>query len=296
MSALNYPNTNVLKREAEITTLFDNEMSNSVSNNNWVEEYGYSSTALPNPYSGHFGIDFRASSGTKVYPMGETTITETGNTENDGNFIRYEWNGFRVTYRHLSKFLKTKGDKVSKDEVIAETGNTGLSSGAHLHVDLLGLSSGKWHDPYDYLTENDVETDGGDTSGGSSSSSEGKITAVRSGKNDDNGTFYFDLDDADKFDFGDKILNETAYDLDGSKWLPETTWTSLTKDGSSSSSSYTKIKAVRSGKKSDNGTFYFDISKSSDFDFSGKILKNNTYDLDGDLWIEKTTWTSLKKM
>lgn len=58
-------------------------------------------------------------------------------------------------------------------------------------------------------------------------------------------------------------------------------------------SSAKRIKAIRNGKNTDNGTFYFDIKYKSNFNFSGKILNVKTPDVTGSNWGAKTTWNSL---
>lgn len=157
MAALKFGYTKIFKKEVEITTMIDNERTDVIAKNDWVSKYGYSSTELPNPYKNHFGMDIRASIGTNLYPLGTSKITEIGKTENDGNFLRYEWDGFRVTYRHLSKILVKTGQSINENTKIAESGDTGSTGSPHLHVDLLGLSSNKWYDPFDYIKSSEGE-------------------------------------------------------------------------------------------------------------------------------------------
>lgn len=89
----------------------------------------------------HSGVDFRASIGTQVMAMASGTIVGTGNTDlyckgasfGKWVFIKYN-NGLSSTFGHLSVILGTAGQTVSKGDVVGLSGNTGHSTGPHLHV------------------------------------------------------------------------------------------------------------------------------------------------------------------
>lgn len=91
----------------------------------------------------HNGTDFRASLGTKVYAMAGGMVAGTGNTDTTCNgasfgkwvLIRYE-NGLAATFAHLSQVKVSSGDTVTKDTVIGYSGNTGYSTGPHLHLSI----------------------------------------------------------------------------------------------------------------------------------------------------------------
>lgn len=89
----------------------------------------------------HRGTDFRASVGTPVKAMAEGTIIGTGDTDkccpgaSFGKWILIEYNnGLSSTYGHLSLISSSKGQKVSRGQVVGYSGNTGSSTGPHLHV------------------------------------------------------------------------------------------------------------------------------------------------------------------
>lgn len=66
--------------------------------------------------------------------IGDGIVTEAGSSPSWGNYIRYRLkDGKVVLYAHLSKTLKDRGDVVTQGETIALTGNTGASTGPHLH-------------------------------------------------------------------------------------------------------------------------------------------------------------------
>ncbi len=90
----------------------------------------------------HFGQDFRCPVGTEVHATGDGTVYYAGN-DNDGFGIKVVIDhgyGYRTIYGHLSECRVKRGDKVSRGDRIAISGNTGVSSGPHLHyqIDLFG--------------------------------------------------------------------------------------------------------------------------------------------------------------
>jgi murein DD-endopeptidase MepM/ murein hydrolase activator NlpD len=89
----------------------------------------------------HKGIDFKATVGTPVYAPAEGVVSVARRRSGNGNYIKVIHNyGFATTYSHLSKFNVKVGEYVHKGQKIAESGNTGLSTGPHLHYELWYLS------------------------------------------------------------------------------------------------------------------------------------------------------------
>lgn len=109
----------------------------------------------------HNGVDFRAQSGTAIYPAYSGVILEMGRTRAKGNYILIEHeNGFVSTYDHLRRFSKnlTIGMFVNSDEVIGEVGRTGYATGAHLHFGL--IKDGHYVNPlYYFKSETDFSID-----------------------------------------------------------------------------------------------------------------------------------------
>ncbi len=91
----------------------------------------------------HNGVDFRASLGTPVMAMANGTVMGIGDTDTTcpgasfGKFvfIRYN-NGLSSTFGHLSLIKSRVGDEVKRGEIVGYSGNTGHSTGPHLHVSL----------------------------------------------------------------------------------------------------------------------------------------------------------------
>lgn len=85
----------------------------------------------------HAGVDFAAEIGTPVWAVGDGVVTHiVYNDPGGGNFLflRHS-NGYETGYLHLSKFAEglKVGARVSQKQVVAYTGNTGMSTGPHLH-------------------------------------------------------------------------------------------------------------------------------------------------------------------
>lgn len=85
----------------------------------------------------HEGMDFSAPIGTPVYATGRGRVIEAGWQSGYGNCIDID-HGFNYTtrYAHLSKILVKKGQTVERGEKIGEVGNTGKSTGPHLHYEV----------------------------------------------------------------------------------------------------------------------------------------------------------------
>lgn len=89
------------------------------------------------PFTGeqklHNGMDFHARSN-EVYAMMEGEVMKVGYDERSGNYVTIRHGNYTVSYCHLSKALVRKGTIVKPGEVVAITGNTGRSTGEHLHL------------------------------------------------------------------------------------------------------------------------------------------------------------------
>ncbi len=89
----------------------------------------------------HNGVDFRASMGTRVKNVLEGTVLGTGNTDiYPGCYSFGKWvfvqhdNGLSTIYGHLSVISAQKGQRLQTGDTIGFSGNTGYSTGPHLHI------------------------------------------------------------------------------------------------------------------------------------------------------------------
>ncbi len=92
---------------------------------------------------GYNGIDFGAPIGTPVYASldGVVTLVRGGNGWNGGygNYVVIKHNnGIQTLYAHLDSFSVNTGQYVEKGEIIGKSGNTGRSTGPHLHFEVRG--------------------------------------------------------------------------------------------------------------------------------------------------------------
>lgn len=86
----------------------------------------------------HRGQDFAVNTGTSVYASADGVVEVIRpSNQGSGNYLRiFHAYGFSSSYSHLSKFAVKKGDFVKKGDLIAYSGNSGLSSGPHLHYEV----------------------------------------------------------------------------------------------------------------------------------------------------------------
>ena len=88
----------------------------------------------------HLGIDFAAPTGTPIFAAGDGTISRIGRAGNYGKYVRIRHNGtYSTGYAHLSGYAKgmKKGKRVRQGQVIAYVGSTGMSTGPHLHYEVM---------------------------------------------------------------------------------------------------------------------------------------------------------------
>ena len=96
----------------------------------------------------HTGVDWGSSMGTPIFASGNGTIAVAGWEGGYGKYIRIRHaNGYETAYGHMSGFARgmEPGKKVRQGQVIGYVGSTGLSTGAHLHYEV--LINGRFVDP-----------------------------------------------------------------------------------------------------------------------------------------------------
>lgn len=85
----------------------------------------------------HEGVDLSAPKGTSVYATGNAVVSRAGWQPGYGYLIELNHGfGYKTRYGHLSKMYVHAGDSVTRGQVIADVGNTGVSSGSHLHYEV----------------------------------------------------------------------------------------------------------------------------------------------------------------
>ena len=85
----------------------------------------------------HKGMDFTAPIGTEIYATGDGIVEKVGWTGGYGRTIMINHGfGYKTRYAHCSKYNCRKGQKVKRGDLIGFVGNTGQSSGPHLHYEV----------------------------------------------------------------------------------------------------------------------------------------------------------------
>lgn len=120
------------------------------------------------PFTGrpavHDGLDIHNRSGTKAKAPAAGTVVTSNYTRANGNYVKIDHgNGFETRYLHLQRRLVNAGDRIERGDEFALLGNTGRSTGPHLHYSI--LYKDKAIDPYRFVRVAEViggsVTDGG---------------------------------------------------------------------------------------------------------------------------------------
>ncbi len=98
-----------------------------------TSEYGMRKDPISGKQSKHSGLDLRARQDS-VFAMLAGQIVKVGEDRRSGKYVTIDHGIVTVCYCHLSKVLLKEGTKVRAGSVVAITGNTGRSTGEHLHI------------------------------------------------------------------------------------------------------------------------------------------------------------------
>jgi murein DD-endopeptidase MepM/ murein hydrolase activator NlpD len=96
----------------------------------------------------HTGVDWSGPTGTPIYASGNGTIEKAGWESGYGKYVRMRHaNGYETAYGHMTAFARgiEPGVRVRQGQIIGFVGSTGLSTGAHLHYEI--LVNGRFVDP-----------------------------------------------------------------------------------------------------------------------------------------------------
>jgi murein DD-endopeptidase MepM/ murein hydrolase activator NlpD len=98
----------------------------------------------------HYGIDFAAPHATSIHSTADGVVVKIGWMSGYGRMIKIKHDfGFETRYAHLSKIRVKKGQMVSRGDHIGDMGNTGRSTGTHLHYEV--RLNGKAANPMKYI-------------------------------------------------------------------------------------------------------------------------------------------------
>ena len=112
--------------------------------------YGWQAHPVTKQKSLHSGVDLAADYGTNVLAVADGTVLDCSYDAAFGYILTLEHgNGVQTQYAHLSEFLVEFGDVVRQGQIIAKTGDSGWTTGPHLHLGV--LINGETADPLEAL-------------------------------------------------------------------------------------------------------------------------------------------------
>ncbi|NDO48083.1 peptidoglycan DD-metalloendopeptidase family protein [Lachnospiraceae bacterium MD335] len=111
--------------------------------------YGYRKNPVTGNEEFHRGVDIAVPTGTTVYAAHDGTVTAAAYDSHYGNYVVIEIDGYTTKYAHMDTLSVSAGQTVEKGTVIGTTGNTGSSTGSHLHIEC--LYDGEYYNPLFYF-------------------------------------------------------------------------------------------------------------------------------------------------
>ncbi len=136
----------------QVVTAYSGPVPTSASKGSGAFLWPASGTITQKYWSGHAAIDIGAWTGAPVKASDGGYVVEAGRgwSSGYGNHVVIDHgNGYRTLYAHLNSFFVTPGENVTKGQQIGTVGNTGNSTGPHLHFEV--LYQGVRRNPYSFL-------------------------------------------------------------------------------------------------------------------------------------------------
>ena len=119
----------------------------------WVTSpFGYRISPFTNKKEFHSGLDISARKGSPIIAPADGVISYVGENRNSGRFLTINHGyGIKTSYLHLDKALVKQDQYIKRGDVIAQVGNTGRTTGPHVHyeVQIKGVSV----DPRRYILD-----------------------------------------------------------------------------------------------------------------------------------------------
>ena len=125
--------------EKDLPQLIDNKQSTSLKiptiKYRKTSDFGLRQSPTKGASSNHKGVDYATPKGTHLKSPFDGKVVKASSDAKSGNYIVIENNeGKRIILAHCDKTLYKSGDNISKGDVIAHSGNSGTSTGAHVHI------------------------------------------------------------------------------------------------------------------------------------------------------------------
>lgn len=117
---------------------------------NCASPYGYRTHPVAGESRFHYGVDLSADRGTPIVASRSGTVAMTTYDDSSGNYVVIDHlDGYRSVYMHMDKYIVTEGQFVVAGQIIGYCGNTGVSTGDHLHFGI--YLNGQTVNPADYI-------------------------------------------------------------------------------------------------------------------------------------------------
>jgi murein DD-endopeptidase MepM/ murein hydrolase activator NlpD len=129
----------------------ESELAGRPVEKGWLSSYyGVRKDPFTSRPAMHKGIDFAGKAGENVIATGAGVVSWSGTRYGYGELVEIDHgNGLRTRYGHNAELTVEVGDVVTKGQSIALVGNTGRSTGAHVHYEV--LKNGQQIDPLPYI-------------------------------------------------------------------------------------------------------------------------------------------------
>jgi len=114
-------------------------------------DFGYRDHPMQGEERFHYGVDLAADTGTEIRCFADGTVTAVGESSSYGKYcmVAHE-SGYTTLYAHCHRITVSSGTKVQEGQKIAEVGETGITTGPHLHFEL--QHDGTYLNPIYYVT------------------------------------------------------------------------------------------------------------------------------------------------
>ncbi len=174
----NFGNETVVENGNTVGDNSNDAMKWPTDGTNISSQFGPRNSPTSGASSDHKGIDISVPVGTNVYACEAGKVTIAGNSSSAGNWVVIDHgNGYVSKYMHNSELKVSSGDTVEKGQLIALSGNTGISTGPHLHFQI--ESQGEAVDPLSFKYDNNMGNGEGGTGSNNSNSSNSESTTTK---------------------------------------------------------------------------------------------------------------------
>ena len=117
---------------------------------NCSSAYGLRTHPVAGESKFHYGVDLSADKGTPIVASRSGTVALATYDDSSGNYVVLDHlDGYRSVYMHMDRYIVTEGQFVVAGQIIGYCGNTGVSTGDHLHFGI--YHNGQTVNPADYI-------------------------------------------------------------------------------------------------------------------------------------------------